>query len=569
MAEFLDDETIAKTKQSRINGLVKGTSFDPETYEYDFSYKAPTNIDEITNLNDLAYFAENKENVEIEAKVIATNGKQFGYKTLNTKQFVETLKNNNKNETKLRESFDSFNDSSSYSHGSDIGQDYVSMLGGPFNKQLYISDYLKMIGVSFQSYHHDPVAKRIVQIMKDFTLGKGFRVDCESKAHLAVWEAFERTNNIQEMLQEISLELSINGETMIWRLPNKQKYITYDIQKGQESPIVFLPRYRIVDPSCIWDICTYPEDIKRVLFYQWVSPTQYQIYTGTDQGKPVPTSKFIMQQIPASEMMHFKVNSTVSEKRGRSDLFPVLGYLKRLRDSINYAIAGDQKNSAWSIDTTIEGSPDDMNNYISEQQSLGTLPPAGSEFVHTAKVKREYLANAGAGGKGQSKSFDWAMSMIAMGSGIPVNYFGSHLSGGQTRASAFVATEPVAKMFESRQMVFETIIKSLAKDLFEQMGLPNEDIEVTFPELITQDRSAKLKDLVLCESRGWLSSERCAEIAAKEMGVTEYIYNEEKLKIDSQEPIMPLTAAPQLGQDQQPSGVNGEDRKNVSDEAGL
>jgi hypothetical protein len=275
----------------------------------------------------------------------------------------------------------------------------------------------------------------------------------------------------------------------------------------------------------------------------------------------VQTSKFIYQQIPAPEMLHYKVNSVSNEKRGRSDLYPVFGYLKRLRDSVNYSVIALQKQSAWAIDTKIEGNQDDIDNYVKSIEQQGAIAPAGSEFVHSAQVVREFLsANASSGG--QSEAFLWCLSMISIGSGIPVSWLGSHLSSGSTRASAVVSTEPVHKKFEMRQKLYEQIILDLWDYLMTTFGI-KATCEVTFPDLITQDRSQKLKDLALCQSQGYFSKERCANIAAKEFNATDFNFDTEIVEEET-DPVLgaPLTQPPMLGT----QGLTSPERKDIKDD---
>ena len=180
-----------------------------------------------------------------------------------------------------------------------------------------------------------------MQIIKDFTLGRGFRVDSKNKVALALWRAFEDANRIQEQMAQAAIELAINGETAFWKLPSGQAKIIQRPYPGQEIPKAMLPRVRLVDTTVFWDIVTEPEDITSVLYYVWLAPTQWQVFTGM-QGQNVPTSKFIFQSIPADQVNHYKVNCFSNEKRGRSDLFSVLGFLKRLTDSVNYQIVALQ-----------------------------------------------------------------------------------------------------------------------------------------------------------------------------------------------------------------------------------
>lgn len=484
---------------------------------------------QIHSTHELLEAVRNKK-VEVDARVLAfsKDGKHRGIKRLDTAGFQEAFRQNA--HRKFREATDFFALDLENAAGAGVGNDFIPLLGGPFNKQLYYYDYMRMHALAFQAFHHDPMGGATVNITRDFTLGRGFRVDCKSDKHLAVWRAFEDVNNLQMLVRQIAEELSIYGEVMPWFLPNNATKIAYQIRPGQEPPKGLLPRVRLIDPSCIWDIITYPEDITRVLAYQWVAPTQYQTYTAKDGGSQVPGTKFIYQQIPASEVLHYRINCVSNEKRGRSDLFRALGFMKRLRDSVQYSVLSMQKQAAWSIDTTIEGDAAAIDAYVASLQQQASIVAAGSEFVHNKQVTRQFLANA-AGKAGGSDAFEWCLSMIAAATGIPVQYYGTHLSGASTRASALVATEPVAKKFEVRQGDYEAILKMIAKKLWEHMKMPPVDIEVSFPELIVQDRSAKVKDLAAGNAAGWISKKRTAEIFAKEMGITEYDFDSEQREI--------------------------------------
>jgi hypothetical protein len=580
---FIQDES------NRAKGIrskhVEKQAFDESKYEYDFSYKPMTDFSnplKVHTVPDMIQCLEKGNNVEIEARVIGITDKdKFAYTKMNKKEFLEHAKKSDDThikkrlkealKPKLKESSDGFVDD--FATGSKVGQDFTPLLGGPFHKQLYLHDYQQMHSAAFYAYHHDPYGQAVVHITKDFTLGRGWRVDVSAEtketeqAATALWRAFEEANNLYDLMSNLAIELSTYGEIMLWWLPDNQTKIEYKVQPGQQVPTGLIPRVRLTDPSVIWEIVTYPEDITRVLYYQWVSPTQYQIYTGSDKGRPVPSTKFIYQQIPADQMIHHKVNCVSNEKRGRSDLFPVLGYLKRLRDSVNYSIISLQKAAAWSLDTTVDGDDSDIDAYIAQQETQGTIAPAGSEFVHTPAIKREYLSNI-AGRSGNNTAFEWTLSMISAGTGIPMNYFGTHLSGGQTRASALIATEPVAKKFEMRQIAYQTILKKLAKKLFQTFGVEAE-IEVTFPEVVVQDRTAKLTDLNTAEMSGWISKKRASEIAARELGIDDYEYEQEMATI-AKETAPDATASnplttPGLENDDespdQPTGVDGKDRR--------
>jgi hypothetical protein len=93
---------------------------------------------------------------------------------------------------------------------------------------------------------------------------------------------------------------------------------------------------------------------------------------------------------------------------------------------------------------------------------------------------------------------------------------------------------------ERRREVLKRVLKRLWVYCMKSANIPDPGVNVIFPEIITQDRSAKLKDLLLCEQSRWLKPERVATMAAKEMGVSDYSYQEELEDLKEQLPEVPL-----------------------------
>ena len=574
MADHLEEDDTKR----RFKALVVSSAQVQEMEErYTFSDRFqpltdPTDPTKVRTLEELVECLKAHPEIELEARVIAvsTKGEKPEFVKMNRVQFLEHVqdqrpeKQNRMREAikshgvRMRENGDVFGTSDgNFGNGIVGGPDFVPLLGGPFFKQLYYADYMRMHSQCFYALHHDPMAKRVCQTMRDFTLGREWKVEFEDTRCQAWWDAFCEVNDFYELMNSFGLEISAYGEDFFWKLPNNDTKIGYQDLPGQEPKKGLIPRIRLVDPSVFWDIITFPEDITRVLYYQWIAPTQYQYYTGHDAGQPVGITKFVYQQIPADQIFHYKVNSVSNEKRGRSDLFPVLGYLKRLRDTVNYAIIGMQKSAAWAIDTEVDGAQEDLDAYVQSQQQIGTIAPAGSEFIHSAKVKRTYLSNAVGAGGGKNEAFEWCMNMIAAGTGIPIQYFGIHTGQSSTRATAVVSTEPVVKLFESRQNVYKRVINDIAKwaASFVQ-GADNKRFRIIFPELVVQDRSAKLQDLALAQMEGWITVQRAAETAAKELSILDFNYDLEKGKIQKEQTdaMSPLTAPPALPQAPKPPG---------------
>lgn len=584
-----DEATAEKNQTMRIGQLKAGLLFDEKRYEYkedfvpgDVRGKNPLDLH---TTQELIEHLKHNPHAQVEARILGA--REDGTKALlkmNREGFLEASKQRNSKKlreagNRFREDWDDFDGGGNNGWaggGGTIGRDFTPLLGGPFDKQLYYRDYLRMIATSFFAYHHDPVARCLVGIMTDFTIGRGFQLHTENKAAQLLWNAFSEVNDLHTQIEHMAQEISAYGEIMWWKLPNNNARISFNPTAGEKVPKAALPRIRLLDPSNIAEIITVPEDpIRGVIAYVWMAPTQYQMFTAKNQ----PSSKYIYTQIPADQIMHVKVNAMSNEKRGRSDYFPALGYMKRLRDSVNYSIVAQQKAAAWCIDTTIKGNQQDIDDYVSNQQALGAVPTAGSEFVHTEAVQRNYLSN-NAGRTGESPAFDWCLNMICMGYGVPVAYLGTHQAGAGNRAAALVSTEPVAKKFERRRLVYDRSIRAIFNWLMGQFNLTAE-CEIIFPELITQDRSAKLKDLGLSQSQGWIAPSRAADLAAKEFDIKDFKYELEMSQIKKDDKALgisldpgqtdPLTAPGQSGQTSgvKASGLPGAEKNNIKKNLGT
>jgi hypothetical protein len=135
---------------------------------------------------------------------------------------------------------------------------------------------------------------------------------------------------MDERLKKIRRDLSIMGE----------QFIRYFQEPGNPKGMLV----RSLDPASIYDIITDPEDFETVFFYHQQFQTPYQLYSPqtarplggqvapTGATEPGKATKYIIRQIDRREIDHYRINVGNSERRGRSGLYPVLGWIKRMRD---------------------------------------------------------------------------------------------------------------------------------------------------------------------------------------------------------------------------------------------
>ena len=436
--------------------------------------------------------------------------------------------------------------------------EYTPIMGGPFSKQLYLFDYLTMHARCFEMWNHNPVAHQIVKITTYFVLGRGFKVKFKNAAAQKNWDTFSEKNDFDNRLKTWCDQESRDGELMI-RI--------YKDPLGQTGEILV----RAVDPSTIWEIVTDNEDIEKVYYYHQQYPTAYQVFYAQNMIN-LPSTQYVIHQIPAGEMLHYKLNCNSNEKRGRSDLYPVMTWLKRLKDFYTARVIRAIMQSCVVWKNIIKGDAADIQTYIN---NYGTNPPkAGTLHVEneasTLSTMTVDIKAADARDDG-----DALLNLISVGVGIPKEYLG--LGDRSTRATALVASEPGAKKFQDRQEHYKKIITDVAKivttEAMKARKIPgtekvmpadvskkivmavkamdywtaikllwaattggqvqpiDETFEVIMPEIILEDRTGKIKDLTMMQVNEWICKETAAVIAAKEMHIENYDYAEEAAKI--------------------------------------
>ena len=423
------------------------------------------------------------------------------------------------------------------SQGGVLGQ-FLPLWPGPVTRQLYWQDYFAMSAKAFEAYNHDPVSWRCVHMKQEFALGKGLqaRVTYSSggkagQSHdqaQAAWDEFWKRNKMDVRLDMIARDLSWGGEQFL-------RYFT----KGPLTTV------RSLDPASIYDLIADPEDLETVFAYHQQFQTAYQLYPpSTSKTQPVvqspfgPTdpgaaTKYIIRQIAPAEIDHYRINQSAYERRGRSDLFPGLGWIKRLRDYlVSHVIRADMLSRiCW--DLKVQGNAATVQTLRNMLFPNGQAPPPGSVFGHNSASELTAMVPTSSGGGGRwDPVLDGLVTMVANSIGLPKDWLGFGM--GTTRASALVATEPAARSLEDLQGTCEMILHDQFERVMATAKITDADVEFTFPSIATEDRTQKLQDLAYAEANTWISHQTAASIGAKELGITGYDYEEEMKLITSE-----------------------------------
>ena len=398
----------------------------------------------------------------------------------------------------------------------DVNQytEYTPLYSGPFNKQLYIYDYLSMHAKAFESRNHNPIAKRIVDVLSQYAFGRRFQVRIKNERKKKVWDEFDSTYKIVHKLSEFWIK----------------EYLTYG------ELMIDTKMWQSIDPSTVWDIITDPDDISKVYYYYQSYSTAYQTFTGykvtgePGSAKQAPV-QYIIRQLPAHQVLHIKGNVVSQEKRGRSILFPILGWLKRIKDYYNAKVIRAQLESSFIWDDTVDGNAGDVAAHAATYSSM---PLPASIFVHNKAVERKPMAAIESASRGAGGGIsDDLLAFIATAVGIPKEFFNVVGAGSGNRATALVGSEPFEKVIEDLQAKFENLLLSMAEDVFVQAGVGYEkgDVEFTFPSVTKDTTSETIKNIGTGETMGYVDHQMASEMFAAEMNITTYNYDEVQASI--------------------------------------
>lgn len=429
--------------------------------------------------------------------------------------------------------------------GGALGQ-YVPLWPGPVTRQLYWGDYWMMSAKSFEAYNHDPISWRIIHLKQEFCLGKGLvchihfssgtkKGQTHDKAQ-AVWDDFWKRNKMEQRLDTISRDFCWGGE----------QFLRYFRGAGANRSKLVI---RSLDPASIYDLITDPEDIETVFAYHQQFQTAYQLYapgTANPPGMPpAPTGgstpgsvvKYIIRQILPQEIDHYKTNASGFERRGRSDLFPALGWIKRLRDYLTSAVIRSDMLSRIGWDLQVAGNQTTVQTLMNQLFPGGRAPQPGTVFGHNNASKLEVVGASGIGGPASGRTdpiLDALVTMTCLAGGIPKDWLG--FGSQNTRAGALVATEPAAKTLDALQGTLGLICYDGFVRAMNAAGIVDAEMEITFPAIAAEDRKGKLDDLGTMEANSWISKQTAASLGAKEMQIDTFDYGVEQKLIAGEFP---------------------------------
>jgi len=270
-------------------------------------------------------------------------------------------------------------------------------------------------------------------------LGRGVNFNIKHDKAKAEWDEFWVRNKMRDKIRLMARDLPWQGELMLRFFERAKGYV----------------RLTVLDPSTCWEVVTDPEDIEHVFYFHFQYPTPYQLWVSGQ----IPVAKYIIQQVPPTNILHLKINVSSQEKRGRSDLLAAMPWIKRFNDFYNGQTIKAVLEANLVFKIKIKGDQADVDAFLSNA-ALTELPPPGGTWIENEAVELQATSAQLTAGRGASGIGQQIGNIVAASLNLPGEYFNIE-STGPARATALVKTDPAVKTIEDRQQLLQETIEAV------------------------------------------------------------------------------------------------------------
>ncbi len=394
-------------------------------------------------------------------------------------------------------------------------------------KDLSPPAYDRQLRIAYFLYTTNPLAHRIIEIVKDFVIGDGATFQASDDKVQKVLEKFWNDPVNHWEIKQFSKvrELGLYGEQIYPAFVNE---FTGHVRLGYIDPL---------NVDQVEADAGNPEVVRSVILKTGKEIVVKERNPATGRLITVPKKKLKVIQVDSDprspsfgklvgECFYFAVNKVSNATRGFSDLIHLSDWID-VYDQLLFAHTERLwflRNYVWDI--TMEGAGKEEIRLKKRELQMDP-PKAGSWRVHNEKEKWDAVTpNLKA--TEHTEEEKKVRALILGGAGIPPHWFGEGED--VNRATALAMDTPVFRMLRSRQryarFMFEHIFRFAVDQAILKKTLPDgedlsTDITVTLPEFSSRDESQAsqtfvnlVNALTVARSQNWVSDETAAKLVA-------------------------------------------------------
>ena len=319
------------------------------------------------------------------------------------------------------------------------------------------ADFRTVIEQSLIAWREDPIARRIVNVTTQFSIGRGFRIAADDPGTDEFLHEFWENplNHMDARLLEWSDELCRTGNL----------FIMLASDSGGMSYV------RAIPSGLIEEIIPMENDIEQ--------PMLFRMREAADPARlRIPEEKTVKPASltePGTEecMLHFTVNRPIGGQWGESDLAPVLLWMERYRQWLQDRADLNHYRSSFVYMVKAPELNDEERRLRSVQLNQGE-PNPGTFFVvgenEEWNAVQPNLESSDANEDGLS-----IKKMIAAGAGIPVSFLAE--PGSASKAESGGMEDSACRNFRQRQQVLLWITETVLRHVLVRGALVRRGLE--------------------------------------------------------------------------------------------
>lgn len=334
-------------------------------------------------------------------------------------------------------------------------------------------DHERMLQVSLYLYRFNPLAHRSVELMRDYVVGGGVRVEAKSPVIQSCIDKFWRnpTHNLDRFLPLLAFELSLYGEVTA---PVTVNEYNGDVELAYISP--FQVQDVHLDPT---NLLRFDKVVLQSADQPGMSKELKVIHVERDAEAKLRTQDLNSPSTynrRVGDCFYFAVNRVGDASRGLSDLLAAADFIDCLDQLIFNSLERMTHEAGWIWDVEMRGADDPtIRAKIAELESKPPRP--GAFLVHNEWVKWQPME---VGLKAENIT-DEAMlirNYALGGMGIPVHFFSEPATAGRAIAESMAA--PAYQSLSARQSEVEGFLREILNFVIDQKiihGIIDKDVD--------------------------------------------------------------------------------------------
>jgi hypothetical protein len=365
------------------------------------------------------------------------------------------------------------------------------------------------------------LANRIIELPLAFLLADGVKLTVpDPDAQLALNRFWNDPINCMDLkLEKKVRELAIFGE-QCW--PTFVNALSGHVRLGY------------LDPALIETVIVDPDNPEQPIGIVTVkdkkgNARRYRIIINGDEEVFSRRTQEIRESFADGECFYFVVNSMSSGVRGRPDLLASADWLDAYEDFQFGEIDRIKYLRAFMWDVTLKGANDEAVKARAKE-----ITPPGANSVRVHNDSEEWQAvTPDISAADTSEAARMLRNHVLGGATLPEHWFGG--GGDVNRSTGESMSDPAFKIMSMRQRVIKHILEEVGRYVLRQQalatgaaldfGLPELQVDATFPEMIARDTTkyaAALQQVVtaaaLAVDRNFISSKLAVQIIATVSG---------------------------------------------------